>query len=143
MDGAGGPLIPVAGAQVLRLLATVPVGRVGFLERGLPAIQVVPHVVDVDEVVFRCHARPPVVPPGQAGGAMLAYEADDLDPMALTGWRVTVTGLAEVVRRPRQVARLDEMLPPWPPGSEGGMLVRLRPQLLSGYRFGPAERRAG
>lgn len=144
VGGVAERLVPVASAEVLSLLAMVQVGRVGFLHRGLPAIQVVAHVVDGGEVVFRSHGRPPVVPPDRARGAVVVYEADDIDPVALTGWQVSVTGAAEIVRRPRQVAWLDEMLPRWPPGNDGGMLVRLVPGLLSGYRFaGPDEHPAG
>ncbi len=134
--------MPLGGPEVLAFLAMVRVGRVGFLDRGLPAIQVAFHVVDGAEVVFRCHGRPPVVPPDRAGGAVLVYETDDIDTEAFTGWRVSVTGPAEVVRRPRQVARLDELVPRWPGG--GGMLVRLVPAVLSGYRFTkPGEHPAG
>ena len=82
-------------------------GRVGYSHRAPPAIQVVSHVIDLGDIVFRCHGRPPVIPPGQGGPGVLAYEADDVDPDRFTGWRVTVTGVAKLVRRPQEVARLN------------------------------------
>jgi hypothetical protein len=131
---AGGRLAALGGAEVLRLLAGARLGRVAYSDRGLPGVQVVSHVADRGDVVFRCHGQPPVIPPGR-GYVVLAYEADAVDPVTLTGWRVTVTGSAALVRRGGEVARLDGLLPPWPAGEDGGQLVRLHPAVLSGYRF--------
>lgn len=137
----GQVLAPVSSSEVLALLSAVRVGRVGYTHRAMPAIQMVSHVVDLGDIVFRSHGRPPVIPPGHAGPVVLAYEADDVDLEAFTGWRVTVTGAAKLVRQPREIARLDGLLPPWPAGEGGGLLVRLHPGMLSGYRFlGPGNR---
>jgi hypothetical protein len=138
---AGQPLAPVSSSEVLGLLSMVRVGRVAYSYRALPGIQVVSHVIDLGDIVFRSHGRPPVIPPGRAGPVVLAYEADDVDPQTFTGWRATVTGVANLIRSPREVARLDGLLPPWPVAGGGGLLVRLHPGTLSGYRFmGPGKR---
>jgi Pyridoxamine 5'-phosphate oxidase len=129
-----GRLVALSAAEVLRLLADARLGRVAYSDRGLPGVQVVSHVVDRGDVVFRCHGQPPVIAPGR-GYVVLAYEADAVDPGTLTGWRVTVTGSAALVRRGNEVARLDGLLPSWPAGADGGHLVRLHPGVLSGYRF--------
>jgi hypothetical protein len=140
----GWRLAPVSSSEVLRLLSTVQMGRVGYTHRALPGIQLVSHVIDLDDIVFRSHGRPPVVPPDRAGPVVLAYEADAVDPESFTGWRVTVSGVAKLVRRPRELARLNRLLPPWPVGGGGGLLVRLHPGILNGYRFlGPASRLPG
>ena len=141
-DG-GRLLTPVSSSEVLGLLSTVRVGRVAFSHRALPGIQVVSHVIDVGDIVFRSHGRPPVIPPGRAGPVVLAYEADDVDPQTFTGWRATVTGVAKMIRSPREVAHLDGLLPAWPVAGGSGLLVRLHPGTLSGYRFqGPGKRSA-
>jgi hypothetical protein len=119
----------------LNLLATVRVGRVAFSYRALPAVQLVTHVIDHGDIVFRCHGRPPVIPPVRAGNVVLAYEADDIDPGTFAGWRVTVTGSAGLVRDPAEVAHYRSVLPPWPPGNGAGQFIRLHPGLMSGYRF--------
>ncbi|HEY2269910.1 MAG TPA: pyridoxamine 5'-phosphate oxidase family protein [Streptosporangiaceae bacterium] len=139
---AGGSLLaPLRGPEVLGLLSMVRLGRVAYSHRALPAVQIVSHVIDQGDIVFRCHGKPPVIPPGQGGPVVLAYEADDVDPEKFTGWRVTVTGLAKLVRRPQEVARLNGLLPPWPVNGGGCRLVRLHPGMLSGYRFlGPGKR---
>lgn len=143
-DLAGRRLAPIGSAEALGLLAAVHVGRVGYSHRSLPAIQLVSHVIDGGDVVFRSHGRPPVIVPARAGSVVLVYEADDIDPETFTGWRVTVTGSADLLRDPREAARLDRLLPPWPVGNDTGQLVRLLPGMISGYRFlGPRGRSPG
>jgi Pyridoxamine 5'-phosphate oxidase len=140
-DLAGRRLAPIGSGEALGLLATVHVGRVGYSHRSLPAIQVVSHVIDGGDIVFRCHGRPPVISPARPGSVVLAYEADDIDPETFTGWRVTATGSAGLVRDPREAVRLDRLLPPWPVGNDTGQLIRLHPGMMSGYRFlGPRGR---
>jgi hypothetical protein len=70
----GRRLVPVTAAEALRLVASVPVGQIVFSYRALPAIEVAGHVVDDDDIVIRCHGRPPVISPACAR-VVVAYEA--------------------------------------------------------------------
>ena len=134
---AGGWLVPVASGEVLSLLATVRVGRVAYVDRALPGIQVATHVVDGGVVMIRSRGRSPVISPVWAGEAVLAYEAGVVDPETLGGWSVTVTGSAALVCDGAEVARYDRVLPRWPGGGGGGgggQLIRLHPGRVGGYR---------
>ncbi len=134
-DGvARGWLVPVASGEVLRLLATVRAGRVAYVDRALPGIQVATHVVDGGAVIIRSQGRLAVISPGWAGEAVLAYEAGAVDPATLGGWSVTVTGSAVLVCDGAEVARYDGVLPRWPGGGGGGQLIRLHPGRVGGYR---------
>jgi len=137
--------MPVNSSEVLGLLATVQVGRIAYHYQALPGIQVVSHVIDRGDVIIRSHGRPPVISPTRAGNVVLAYEADVLDPKTFAGWRVTVTGNADPIRDPAEVARYHRALPPWPVSNGTGQLIRLHPGLMSGYRFPGSgrERTAG
>lgn len=139
-DVADRRLVPVGSSEVLSLLATVRVGRVAFSYRALPAVQLVSHVIDRGDIVFRSHGRPPVIAPARSGNVVLAYEADVIDPRTFAGWRVTVTGSAGLVRDPGEAAHYRSVLPSWPAGNGAGQFIRLHPGLMSGYRFlGPGD----
>ena len=122
-------------AEALRLLAAVHVGRVAYTYRALPGIQAVSHLIDHGDVIIRSHGRPPVISPAQAGIVVLAYEADAIDPDTFSGWRVTVTGNAALIRDADEVARYHQALPTWPIINGTGQLIRLHPGLMNGYRF--------
>ena len=44
--------------ECLRLIGEVPVGRVVFTQRALPAVRVVSHLVEADQIVFRLEPAP-------------------------------------------------------------------------------------
>lgn len=125
----------MTSAEAFRLLATVHVGRVAYTYRALPGIQAVSHLIDHGDVIIRSHGRPPVISPARAGTVILAYEADTIDPETFSGWRVTVTGHAGLIRDPDEIARYHRALPAWPISNSTGQLIRLSPGLMSGYRF--------
>jgi uncharacterized protein len=76
--------------KCLALLATVPIGRVVHTHRALPAITPVTFVLDGEDVAIR-PAGPLAV---AVGGAVVAFEADNVDPDTGAGWAVTVVGPA-------------------------------------------------
>jgi nitroimidazol reductase NimA-like FMN-containing flavoprotein (pyridoxamine 5'-phosphate oxidase superfamily) len=79
--------------QCLELLASVRLGRVALSESALPVVVPVRYEL-ADEGV--------VVGPEQfdvrLGGAVVAFEVDDIDPESNEGWSVQVTGVAREVR---------------------------------------------
>ena len=65
---------------------------------------------------------------------MVAYEADEIDPATRTGWSVVVTGTATRVADPAELARYQRLLTPWIDAAMR-QLVRIRPEIVSGYRL--------
>jgi uncharacterized protein len=102
-DHAGLEVLPFG--DCLRLLASVPVGRVGFLADGEVMILPVNHAVDGQDVVFRtAHGSKLSAAEGQA---VVAFEADAYDPQTRSGWSVVVHGRAEVVYEDAEIQRLS------------------------------------
>src|SRR5215470_18115310 len=79
--------------EALRLLASVPFGRVVFTARALPAVRPVNHLVD-------------------GTGTVVAYEADEIDPATHQGWSVVVVGRAVPVTDELHRLRYRELLQP-------------------------------
>jgi hypothetical protein len=118
-----------------KLLASVPIGRVVFSQYALPAIRVVNHIVDDHEIIVRSHQGATIV--GHAavdGGAVVCYEADDMDPASQTGWSVVVTGMARPVYDPDACARYSQLLVPWVPG-DMDQIIAIEPSIVTGRRL--------
>src|SRR5438874_6539251 len=94
--------------ESLRLLGTVPIGRVVFTEQALPAAQPVSFALFDDAVVFRATAGSRLA--AAARDAVVAFEADEFDPTLRSGWSVLVVGRAREIRDP-EVLRLIGGLP--------------------------------
>ena len=128
-------LIPLEPDEALRLLATVEVGRIVFTQRALPAIRPVNHLVADGLIIIRTrslHTLSTAV--GESRDPVVAYEADQLDPLERTGWSVVVTGYAHQVTDAQDVARYGEALVPWI-DAEMDEVVSIVPQLVSGFRL--------
>jgi nitroimidazol reductase NimA-like FMN-containing flavoprotein (pyridoxamine 5'-phosphate oxidase superfamily) len=79
----------------LHLLASRPVGRLAFVADGIPQIYPINHRSDGRTVVFRTSEH------GSLGelvdGPVVAYEVDDADATAETGWSVLLHGRIELI----------------------------------------------
>lgn len=135
MDESTRRLVPLARDESLRLLETVPYGRVVFSRRALPAIMPVSHLVDRGAVVFRSQGVPSIMSVAPTrGDTVVAYEADVIDPSTLLGWNVVVTGVARLVAEPDELAVYRARLRPWVAGRVD-QLIRIVPELVTGFRF--------
>ncbi|MET9181599.1 pyridoxamine 5'-phosphate oxidase family protein [Kitasatospora aureofaciens] len=122
-------------AECLRLLSTVPVGRVVYTEHALPAVLPVSFEV-LDGRLVLAVRRGSATARG-LDGTVVAFQADLLDPVTRTGWSVLVHGRADAVRDPEQVRRvLRSGLRPWV-GDPEPLFVALVPELVSGRRLFP------
>lgn len=123
----------------LRLLASVRLGRVVYTCQALPAIRLVHHVMDGNDIVISCGPEAAAIVRDSAPepGVVVAYEADAFDTDAGLGWSVIVTGMARRVSDPGNVARYERLLQPWAAG-DGGHVIRISPELVTGYRLDPA-----
>ena len=90
----------------LGLLASVAIGRLVFTDRALPAVQPVAFVLHDEGVVVRLAAGSPAL---AAGGAIVAFEVDNVAHDLREGWTVTVVGHAHEVRDPEWLGRLAEL----------------------------------
>jgi Pyridoxamine 5'-phosphate oxidase len=91
LDHAGLETLPFA--LCLRLLASVPVGRVGFVADGEVQVLPVNHVLDGQDVVFRtAHGSKLSAAEGEKP---ITFEVDDYDERTHSGWSVVVTGRSE------------------------------------------------
>jgi nitroimidazol reductase NimA-like FMN-containing flavoprotein (pyridoxamine 5'-phosphate oxidase superfamily) len=123
--------------ECLDLLASVPLGRVVFTDRALPAIQPVNFVLDDDDVILRTSVGSKLAVATR--GAVVAFEADDFDTAGQTGWSVTILGQAEVIDDPAEAARLSELpLQPWIPAPRDHF-IRISGRYVSGRRINPAQ----
>jgi uncharacterized protein len=115
----------------LRLLASVPLGRVGFYVDGEMVILPVNHAVDGQDVVFRT-ARGSKLTAAEEQN-LVAFEADDYDRQTRSGWSVLVTGRAVVVYEEADVRRLDRLgLEPWVAGVEHPYWIRISAMSVTG-----------
>jgi uncharacterized protein len=126
--------LEVLGRQeCLALLGAAPIGRIVFTDRALPAVQPVSFVLSGGDIVIRTVPGSKLA--AAARDAVVAFEVDDFDPVAGTGWSVVVTGQARVVSEAGELARLRALpLRVWASGERGHYLV-ITPELVSGRRI--------
>ncbi|MFD7624897.1 pyridoxamine 5'-phosphate oxidase family protein [Streptomyces sp. NPDC059851] len=139
VDGEGARRMrPLDRGEALRLLGTVPLGRVVFTRHALPAVRPVNHLLDGEDIVLRVHdggALAALAAPSDGAGVVVAYETDDIDARSRLGWSVVVTGYARPVTDPAQAAAYEDLLRPWVLGPEPCRVVRIRPDLVTGFRL--------
>lgn len=91
--------------ECLRLLSRVPIGRVVHTRHALPAVLPVNFSLDTDSaVVMRTSADSELA--AAIDGVVIAFEADEVDAAAHSGWSVVVTGRAALVIDPVERGRL-------------------------------------
>ena len=131
IDHAGLETLPFA--TCLRLLASVPVGRVGFVADGEVQVLPVNHVIDGQDVVFRTGHGSKLS--AAEGERPITFEVDDYDERTHSGWSVVVTGRSEPVDEDAEVDRLDRAgLRPWASTVERPFWIRIRPTSVTGRR---------
>jgi hypothetical protein len=118
--------------ECLRLLQTVPVGRVAVGHGDLPAVLPVTFLVAGGDIFF--FTGPGLKLTAAEERRSVAFEADEIDAVAQLGWSVLAVGPASVVG-PATRARVEALgLYPWAAGDRH-RLVRIRPEFLSGRRL--------
>ncbi|MFJ7150373.1 pyridoxamine 5'-phosphate oxidase family protein [Streptomyces sp. NPDC100445] len=120
--------------ECLRLLAKVPVGRIVHTRHALPAVLPVNFCLDGDgAVLLRTSAASELA--RAVDGAVVAFEADEIDTGRSAGWSVVVTGRATVVDDPAERERLTRTGPrSWAPSVEE-VFVRVDAELVTGQEL--------
>jgi hypothetical protein len=114
----------------IRLLASVPFGRVVFTSRALPDIQPVTHLVESGDLIIRTHLD--TVTAAAHARVVVAYQADAIDPRDHMGWSVVAVGTAAPVDDLAEQERYRRLLGPWVDGSQD-CLIRIRPAIITGF----------
>ncbi|WSE12400.1 pyridoxamine 5'-phosphate oxidase family protein [Streptomyces sp. NBC_01280] len=122
--------------EALRLLATVSMGRLVFTQRALPAVRPVTHLVEGEDIMVRLDDGSTLTALMMDSGspAVVAYEADVIDPETHLGWSVVVTGFAYPVADAEEGHGYAERLPSWA-GQSTKSTVRIRPDIVNGFRL--------
>lgn len=143
---ATGPHMEVLSrAACLKLLGTVPVGRVGLSYGGLPVVLPVNFILHRDALVIRVASGTKLA--AAVAGQVMAFEVDRYDEDAGTAWSVLVLGRATEITDTFSRASLDQLpLRAWVLGGAATHYVRIETTTVTGRRFhwevGGTERRS-
>ena len=128
-DHAGLAILPLE--DCLRLLGSVPVGRIGFHADGELLVLPVNHVVDGQSVAFRTASGSKLS--AAEGQSHVVFEADDYDAGRRAGWSVVINGDAQVVYDDAEIESLDGLgLDSWADEKDRPCWIRIRPESVSG-----------
>src|SRR4029079_10587559 len=133
MYSDGSALQRLSREECLTLMASVPVGRIIYTRRALPAVELVNFTLDHGDIVIRNDRSGKLA--RATRGAVVAFEADQLDLAGQTGWSVTAIGPSSEVTDPGELARLRTIgLTSWAPGARDHF-IRISPVMLNGRRL--------
>ena len=131
LDRNGLEVIP--RQECLELLRGSVLGRVVVAMGALPAALPVTYVLLGEDIVFMTGTGTKLEQAVRK--AVVAFEVDQIDPVARTGWSILVTGWSSLMTHPDEIATVRELgLEPWVP-VERGHFVRIRSEIVSGRRL--------
>ena len=119
-------------SECLQLLARASLGRIGITSGALPTVLPVNFRLVDDQILFRT-ARGTKLD-AATENAVVAFEVDDMDPLAHTGWSVVVTGVARELQAAERDALRSVPLARWAPDTDG-RVVAISTDLVSGRRI--------
>jgi uncharacterized protein len=118
--------------ECMRLMSSVPVGRIVYTRQALPAVELVNFALIDGDIVIRTTAEGKLA--AATRGAVVAFEADSVDLGGQAGWSVTVVGQARAVTDGEEARCLERVaLTSWIPG-QSGHFVRIAPAIVNGRR---------
>jgi nitroimidazol reductase NimA-like FMN-containing flavoprotein (pyridoxamine 5'-phosphate oxidase superfamily) len=116
-----------------RLLGTVPVGRLVYVDGGAPVAHPVNFVKAGADVIIR--TGPGGSQRAAERGDLVAFQADEIDLTTRAGWSVLLTGPASVVQNVDDlVAVLDPYTRPWARGRKEHVM-RVTGKRITGRRL--------
>jgi uncharacterized protein len=138
MYSDGAALRQLTSDDCLRLLATVPFGRIIYTRQALPAVELVNFALEGGDIIIRTDRSGKLA--AATHGAIVAFETDVVDAEQHSGWSVTAIGPARAVADAADIGRLQRIgLDSWAPGVREHF-IRITPQLLNGRWLGVAHR---
>jgi len=140
MDVNGSVLEHLSRDECMRLMGSVPVGRIVYTRQALPAVELVNFAMDDGDIIIRTDSSGKLA--AATRGAVVAFEADSVDAAAHAGWSVTIVGYSRAVTDGEEIRRLEQVdLVTWAPG-ERDHFIRISPTFVNGRRVA-AMRLAG
>ncbi len=137
-ESATAGLVALSSARSLNLLASQEVGRVVYTDGGLPAVTPVNYAYDQGHVFVRTSKFSHLV--RKVPGTIVAFEVDDVDRKARSGWSVVVTGPCEIVKDSYTKSRLTKLgLEPWA-GGDRNVVLQIAATIVTGYRIAPHDK---
>ncbi|WCO66546.1 pyridoxamine 5'-phosphate oxidase family protein [Iamia majanohamensis] len=119
--------------QCLALLAGASLGRVGVTVDALPVVLPVGFCLADDRILIR--TSPGTKLAAALRGSVVAFEADDVDPLYHAGWSVLVTGIARTAGEGEVAPALDgARIPRWAPQGED-RVVAISTDVVTGRRL--------
>ena len=101
----------------MRLLGSVPVGRIVYTRQALPAVELVNFALVDGDIVIKTSAEGKLA--AATRGAVVAFEADSVDTRGHAGWSVAIVGQARAVTDGEETRRLERVaLTSWVPGAD-------------------------
>ncbi|WP_324199068.1 pyridoxamine 5'-phosphate oxidase family protein [Nocardia amamiensis] len=137
LNGVGDrDVVELDRAEAMWLLESAPLGRVVFTRDALPAIRPVNHLVEDGGVIIVRTQLISRLSSAVRGNSpvVVAYEADDIDPVRRVGWSVVVTGLAHTITDPDRIARYEQLLHPWV-DKVMDTVIAIEPTIVTGIRL--------
>lgn len=122
-------------AECQELLAGATVGRLGFTDGAMPAIEPVSFAVHDADVVIPARLGSALV--SAVRGSIVAFQIDSFRDDTRTGWTVTLVGPTRVVSAPDAVAELDDLWPYERETGKGHCYLAVEPGLFRGVRTYP------
>ncbi len=121
--------------ECLRLLGTATLGRIGVTSAVLPTVLPVNFGFDGTRILI--HTGPGTKLAAATRNAVVAFEVDQFDAEAHTGWSVVVQGVAREITDFDERADAQRHVPArWAPGSDHH-LVAISTEIVSGRRILP------
>jgi hypothetical protein len=124
--------------RALELLGSVNLGRLVFTHQALPAVRPVNHLVECESIIVRATAGAAITSATSRSGAVVAYEADSIDPDTHVGWSVIVVGTARLLTDEVAATRYRTLLHPWISGAVDDVIT-ISTDLITGYEMAPGE----
>jgi nitroimidazol reductase NimA-like FMN-containing flavoprotein (pyridoxamine 5'-phosphate oxidase superfamily) len=119
--------------ECLALLGSATLGRIAITSGALPVILPVNFVLVDRTVLFRTGRGTKL--DAATHGAVVAFEADDCDPVDHTGWSVNVIGVARDLSEVVAHMTFDTTrIPRWAPGPDG-RVVAVEAEIVTGRRL--------
>jgi len=119
--------------ECLRLMASVPVGRIIYTRQAMPAVELVNFALHLGDIIIRTDHSGTLA--AATRGTVVAFQADSLDPSGHASWSVTVIGQSHEVSDADEISRLEQIgISSWAPG-EHEHFIRISPGILSGRQL--------
>jgi nitroimidazol reductase NimA-like FMN-containing flavoprotein (pyridoxamine 5'-phosphate oxidase superfamily) len=120
--------------ECLELLETATLGRIGVSSDALPIVLPINFRFDGGQILFRTGVGTKL--DAATNNAVVAFEVDEIDPTAHTGWSAVVRGVAreltDPLTDPHELAEVQRRrVPRWAPGPDH-RIVAIQPVLISG-----------